>query len=114
MIHLLDFVQTPYFTEKTVAKEQGIIGQEIQMYDDDPNWALYMGLLNTLYPGAAIAQDIAGTQNSILKITPELLYKLHSAFYQPNQLTLHIVGHFNPKEILAAIHDNQDKKISKP
>ncbi|TYC47347.1 EF-P 5-aminopentanol modification-associated protein YfmH [Leuconostoc litchii] len=110
LIHLLDFVQTPYFTEKTVAKEQGIIGQEIQMYDDDPNWALYMGLLNTLYPGAAIAQDIAGTQNSILKITPELLYKLHSAFYQPNQLTLHIVGHFNPKEILAAIHDNQDKK----
>ena len=110
LTHLLDFVQTPYFSKQTVEKEQGIIGQEIQMYDDDPNWALYMGLLNTLYPDSSIAKDIAGTRETIATITPELLYAIHSAFYQPTQLTLHIVGHFNPEEILAVVKDNQFKK----
>ena len=41
---LLDFVQDPYFTAETVKKEQGIIGQEIQMYEDDPSWRLYLGI----------------------------------------------------------------------
>lgn len=114
LTHLLDFVQTPYFSKQTVEKEQGIIGQEIQMYDDDPNWALYMGLLNTLYPDSSIAKDIAGTRETIATITPELLYAIHSAFYQPTQLTLHIVGHFNPEEILAVVKDNQFKKDLRP
>ncbi|MGO1337674.1 MAG: EF-P 5-aminopentanol modification-associated protein YfmH, partial [Leuconostoc fallax] len=66
--YLLDFVQAPYFTQQTVAKEQGIIGQEIQMYADDPNWKVYMGLLNLMYPDTSLATDIAGTQASIALI----------------------------------------------
>lgn len=110
LIHLLDFVQTPYFTNETVAKEQGIIGQEIKMYEDDVNWIVYMGLLQTLYPNSAISYDIAGTQDSIAKITPELLYQIHQAFYQPSQLTLQIVGAFDPQETLAIIKSNQKHK----
>lgn len=110
LTHLLDFVQAPYFSEKTVAKEQGIIGQEIQMYDDDPNWAVYMGLLDLMYPGSPLAADIAGTESTIAQITPDLLYSIHRAFYQPNQLTLQIVGHFDPDDILKTIADNQATK----
>lgn len=110
MRHLLDFVQTPYFSDKTIAKEQGIIGQEIQMYDDDPNWAVYMGLMHLMYPNDALSEDIAGTKESILKITPALLYAIHRAFYQANQLTLQIVGNFDPEEILAVVKDNQATK----
>ncbi len=109
--YLLDFVQAPYFTQQTVAKEQGIIGQEIQMYADDPNWKVYMGLLNLMYPDTALATDIAGTQASIALITPELLYQIHRAFYQPSQLHLQIVGRFDPDEILALIHQNQAQKV---
>ncbi|MEX0381088.1 M16 family metallopeptidase [Leuconostoc sp. MS02] len=109
--HLLDFVQTPYFSEKTIAKEQGIIGQEIQMYDDDPNWTVYMGLMQLMYPDAPLSEDIAGTKQSILKITPALLYDIHRAFYQPNHLTLQIVGNFDPKEMLQVIRDNQATKM---
>lgn len=103
-------MQTPYFSAQTVAKEQGIIGQEIQMYDDDANWAIYMGLLDLLYPGAPIAEDIAGTKASIAQITPELLYQIHRAFYQPNQMTLQVVGHFDPDEVLALVMANQATK----
>lgn len=110
LAHLLDFVQTPYFSAQTVAKEQGIIGQEIQMYDDDANWAIYMGLLDLLYPGAPIAEDIAGTRASIAQITPALLYQIHRAFYQPNQLTLQVVGRFDPDEVLALVAANQATK----
>lgn len=109
--YLLDFVQAPYFTQQTVAKEQGIIGQEIQMYADDPNWKVYMGLLNLMYPDTSLATDIAGTQASIALITPELLYQIHRAFYQPSQLHLQIVGRFDPDEILALIHQNQAQKV---
>lgn len=107
LTHLLDFVQTPYFTTETVAKEQGIIGQEIQMYDDDANWAVYMGLLDLMYPEAPIAEDIAGTKASIAQITPSLLYQIHRAFYQPSELTLQIVGHFEPEAVLQIVRENQ-------
>lgn len=110
LIHLLDFVQTPYFSDKTIAKEQGIIGQEIQMYDDDPNWSVYMGLMGLMYPSAPLSEDIAGTKESILKITPALLYDIHRAFYQSDQLTLQIVGNFGPDEILRIVRDNQTTK----
>ncbi|QBR47936.1 EF-P 5-aminopentanol modification-associated protein YfmH [Leuconostoc kimchii] len=108
--HLLDFVQNPYFSDQTIVKEQGIIGQEIQMYEDDANWAVYMGLLQLMYPNAPLAEDIAGTKASIAQITPALLYNIHRAFYQPKQTTLQLVGHFDPKSVLAIIQENQDKK----
>ena len=58
---LLDFVQSPYFTEQTVQKEQGIIGQEIRMYDDDPQWRVMFNLLGALYHTHPVKIDIAGT-----------------------------------------------------
>jgi predicted Zn-dependent peptidase len=108
---LLDFVQTPYFTQTGVDREQGIIGQEIQMYADDPNWALYSGILNVLYAQSVIADDVAGTVEDIAKITPELLYQVHDAFYQPDNLTLKIVGQFDPETVLNWIQTNQQAKF---
>lgn len=107
---LLDFVQSPYFSAKTVAKEKGIIGQEIQMYQDDPGWLLYNGLLNQLYPGEPIAQDVTGTLASIADITPELLYRAYDTFYQPSNCTLTVVGPVDPAEILALVAENQAAK----
>ena len=72
---LLDFVQSPYFTEQTVQKEQGIIGQEIRMYDDDPQWKVMTNLLRALYHKHPVRVDIAGTVESIAEITPEYLYQ---------------------------------------
>src|SRR6476469_9314628 len=58
---LLDFVQEPYFTEKTVNKEKGIIAQEITMYDDQPDWRLYFGTIENMYKDHPVKIDIAGT-----------------------------------------------------
>ena len=80
---LLDFVQDPYFTPETVKKEQGIIGQEIQMYEDDPSWRLYLGILGNLYPKDPMRIDIAGTVESISHITPEILMDSYRTFYEP-------------------------------
>lgn len=81
---LLDFVQSPYFfSAKTVEKEKGIIGQEIKMYDDDPNWRLYFGLLGNLYPEDPMHIDIAGSVDSIAKITPQDLYTTYNTFTNP-------------------------------
>ncbi|MBR1731449.1 MAG: insulinase family protein, partial [Ruminococcus sp.] len=71
---LLDFVQRPYFTEETVAKEQGIIGQEIRMYDDSAEWRVMFNMLEKMYHTHPVQLDIAGTVESIAEITPELLY----------------------------------------
>ena len=68
---LLDFVQSPYFTKQTVEKELGIIGQEIKMYDDDPQWRMMFSLLRAMYHTHPIKDDIAGTVESIAEITPE-------------------------------------------
>ena len=72
---LIDFVQTPYFTEASVEKEKGIIGQEIQMYQDNPGWRLYFGLIEAMYAEHPVKIDIAGTIESISAITADDLYR---------------------------------------
>ncbi|MFR0584008.1 EF-P 5-aminopentanol modification-associated protein YfmH [Limosilactobacillus mucosae] len=107
---LLDFVQDPYFTEQTVAKEKGIIGQEITMYNDDPGWRLYLGMLGNLYPNDPMRIDIAGTQESIQKITAEMLYDAYRTFYQPANMNLFIAGKLDVDQTLAWVEQNQAQK----
>lgn len=89
---LLDFVQEPYFTEENVQKEQGIIGQEIRMYDDDPSWRVMFNLLGTMYKNHPVKIDIAGTVESIAEITPQKLYDCYNGFYNLHNMALVIVG----------------------
>ncbi len=96
---LLDFVNTPYFTEENVAKEQGIIGQEIKMYDDDPQWRVFFNMLTALYQENPVKRDIAGTVESISHITPELLYKCTNTFYNPSNMYLVLVGDIDENKI---------------
>lgn len=107
---LLDFVQNPYFTEQTVEKEKGIIGQEITMYNDDPGWRLYLGMLGNLYPNDPMRIDIAGTQESIQKITAEMLYDAYRTFYQPANMNLFIAGNLDVDQTLAWVEQNQAQK----
>ncbi|HGF8033337.1 TPA: M16 family metallopeptidase [Enterococcus faecium] len=107
---LIDFVQAPYFTEETVNKEKGIIGQEIQMYEDDPNWRMFFGILNNLYPTHPLHIDIAGTVESIDKITAQDLYTCYRTFYQPSNMVLFVVGKMEPEKLMKLIRENQEKK----
>ena len=89
---LLGAVGTPWFTRETIAKEQGIIGQEIKMYDDSPDWRLLTGLFRCLYACHPIREDIAGSVESIAQLTPELLYACTDAFYAPANMVLSVAG----------------------
>lgn len=97
---LLDFVQSPYFTEHTVQKEQGIIGQEIRMYDDDPQWRVLFNLLGALYHKHPVKIDIAGTVESIAQITPDYLYRCYNTFYNLNNMALCVAGNIDPEKVL--------------
>ena len=99
---LLGMVGRPYFTEQTIAKEQGIIGQEIKMYDDSPDWRLITGLCECLYHSHPIRSDIAGTVESIAEITPGMLYDCCRAFYAPGNMVLAAAGNTSMEQILAA------------
>lgn len=107
---LIDFVQSPYFTEKTVEKEKGIIGQEITMYDDNPDWRLYFGIIQNMFKNHPVKIDIAGTIESISKITKDMLYECYETFYHPSNMVLFIVGPVDPDKILDQIRTNQAKK----
>lgn len=107
---LLDFVQNPYFTENIVNKEKGIIGQEIQMYDDLPEWRVMFGLLENLYPNHPASIDIAGTIESIETITADLLYKNYHTFYHPSNMQLFVTGNIDVEETITWIKNNQKLK----
>lgn len=109
---LLDFVQSPYFTEQTVKKEQGIIGQEIKMYDDDPQWRVLFNLLGALYHNHPVKTDIAGTVDSIAQITPELLYQCYHTFYNLNNMALAVAGNVDVDKVMELC--NKMLKPSKP
>ncbi len=98
---LLDFVQKPYFTKASVDKEQGIIGQEIKMTNDNPDWRLFFNLLRGMYHNHPVKIDIAGTVDSIAQIDAELLYKCYNTFYNLNNMVLSIAGNITADEVLA-------------
>ncbi len=97
---LLDFVQSPYFTAETVAKEQGIIGQEIKMYDDSPDWRVMFNMLEKMYHNHPVKIDIAGTVESIAEITAEKLYQCYNTFYNLNNMALCVAGNVTVDQVL--------------
>lgn len=107
---LVDFVQEPYFSEKTVEKEKGIIGQEITMYDDNPDWRLYFGTIQNMYKNHPVKIDIAGTIESISHITKDLLYTCYETFYHPSNMLLFVVGPVDAEKVMTQIRENQAKK----
>lgn len=103
---LLNMVGHPWFTEATIAKEQGIIGQEIKMYDDSPDWRLLNALFRCLYRAHPIRDDIAGTTQSIARLTPELLYACTDAFYRPGNMVLSVAGNITLDQAVEACRRN--------
>ena len=96
---LIGFVTVPWFTRESVEKEQGIIAQEICMVEDDPDYCLYYGLMKSLFLRNPIRDSVAGTVESISRITSGILYDCHKAFYNPSNMALCVVGDVDPSEI---------------
>ena len=106
---LMDYVQSPHFTEESVQKEQGIIGQEIRMYDDNGKWRLFFNFLACLYNNHPVKKDIAGTVESISRITPEYLYKCYNTFYNLSNMVIVVVGDVDPVKISEVIENSVKK-----
>ena len=97
---LLSFVSQPYYTQESVDKEQGIIGQEIRMIEDDPEYQVYYAMLEGLYAHHPIRTSVAGTIESISRITAGTLNLCHSAFYNPGNMVLCVAGNVDPEKVL--------------
>ena len=109
----MDYVQHPYFTDENVEKEKGIIGQEIMMYDDYPEWKVYLNALEAMYHNHPVKLDITGTIETISHIDKDILYKCYNTFYNPSNMCLVVCGDFIPEEILKEIEKRLiDKKPS--
>ncbi len=98
---LLEFVSTPYFTQQSVEKEQGIIGQEIGMNEDNPDSVLFELMADAMYDNHPIQTPILGTRETIAQITPEALHACHRAFYRPDNMLLCAIGDIDPQEVAA-------------
>ena len=107
---LLDYVNSPYFTDENVEKEKGIIKQEILMYEDEPGQNLYNRSLYNTYFKNPVRYSIGGKVADIMKITKEDLYNIYNAFYQPQNMFLVITGNINIKKTIKLIEENQSKK----
>lgn len=110
---LVKLIKEPYFTDENVQKEQGIIGQEISMYDDDPNFMVYFNTLRAMYKKNPVRIDIAGTIESISHITKELLYTCYNTFYSPQNMFFLVVGDVDVDETIDIIEKNIKKYENK-
>ena len=114
----MNYVQNPYFTNENVEKERGIIEQEIMMYKDYPEWEIYMNGLKCMYKKNEINIDVAGSIESISKITPDMLYTIYNTFYSPENMVMVLVGDFIPEDIIKKIKEKmtlkkRDKEIKR-
>ena len=111
---LLSFVSVPYYTQESVDKEQGIIGQEIRMGDDEPETQVFYGMLEGLYANSPVKVNIAGTVESIAQITAETLNLCHKAFYDPGNMVLCVAGNVDPEKIAAIAEEILPKQGRPP
>lgn len=107
---LLSFVSEPYFTPESVEKEQGIIGQEIGMIEDNPDWRVFMNLMKALFRHHPIRVSVAGSVESISHITAQTLYACHKAFYDPANMVLCVAGDVEPEEICSIAREILPKR----
>ena len=98
---LLEFVSTPYFTQESVTREQGIIDQEIGMCEDSPDSRDFELLMEQMYVNHPIRVPILGSRESIREITPQVLEDCHRAFYTPANMVLCVIGDVDEKEVVA-------------
>lgn len=110
---LLKFVFTPYFTEENVEKEKGIIAQEINMMEDTPSWKAYVGVYQGMYGVHPVHTSIAGSVDSIMEITPEILTNCHKAFYSPANMSLVVCGTADFAQIVQMAEQLSPKKAAK-
>ena len=103
---LINLVKEPFFTDENVEKEQGIIAQEIMMYDDEPGYKVFFNMLKAMYKEIPIKTDIAGTVESISKINKEYLYTCYNTFYNPKNMFFLVVGDVDVEETIKEIEDN--------
>ena len=108
---LQELVHQADFTKESILREQDIIGQEIEMYQDNPDYRLFFGALANLYPQTPLSEDIAGTKESISEITVENLKENFSNFYHPSNMTLFVIGNFDLEQIAAEIEEQQEKLV---
>lgn len=106
---LVKLIKEPYFTDENVSKEQGIIAQEIGMYDDDPGFTVYFNALRAMYSKHPIRIDIAGTVESISHITKDLLYTCYNTFYSPQNMFFIVVGDVDVNSTFDLIEENINK-----
>ena len=99
----MDYIQNPYYTDENVEKEKGIIAQEIKMYEDYPEWQVYLNAIKCMYKEFPVRLDIAGSVESIANITKEMLYDCYNNFYTPSNMAMAICGDFEVEKILEEI-----------
>ncbi|MCI8546534.1 MAG: insulinase family protein [Clostridia bacterium] len=109
----MNYVQSPYFTDENVEKEKGIINQEIGMYDDQPEWKVYLNALEALYVKNKVKIDPAGTVQTVSKINKEILYKCYNNFYKSSNMVIVVSGNFEAEEIFKEIEKRVIKEDSK-
>lgn len=112
--YLLDFVQSPYFTDENVEKEKGIIIQELKMLADRPYWRLYESSIDNSFINHPIKYPVGGTIKSVKEITKEDLYTCYDTFYHPANMFLTISGNIDPSETIKIIRENQKQKKYAP
>ena len=99
-LDLLDeLVTSAHFTEDSILREQDIIQQEREMYQDDPDSCLFFSTLANLYPGTPLATDIVGSEESISQINPTNLQENFTRFYKPVNMSLFLVGNFDVDQV---------------
>ena len=111
---LLESVFSPFFTEKNVRKEKGIIIEELKMYKDDPSDALYHGILSGLYENSPVKKNICGSVRSVSKMTPEDLYRAYGVHYRPDNMVLSICGKCDLKKTVEILDRILPEKPSAP
>ena len=107
---LLDYVQSPYFTDENVEKEKGIIDEERMMTLDQPSRTFSLKILSNIFNNYEYGKSVVGEKEDIYNITKEDLYRCYNTFYNPSNMSVIVVSNEEEEKVINLIKKNQNKK----
>lgn len=93
-------------------RERDVVLEEIRQAEDNPDWIGFQALMENIYQEHPYGRPVLGTQMHLLKHSPEEMRCFHRCHYQPENMTVVIVGGVDRELALELVASSFDEFLS--
>jgi predicted Zn-dependent peptidase len=92
---LSDLVLNPTFTPEDLAREQGVILEEIKMDEDNPDYLVHEIFTQNFWKNDALGRPILGTVKTVSSFDQQTVFDFYASRFTPGNMVFSAAGHLD-------------------